>query len=158
MELLRLDAEKVAGTHPEAIGERPPEKDRKRFTGDGEREREKFEFERERVRENDAKAKQQRYVEQCCFCLSLVWDPCCLRYAFVHFIRFQLWRVLLSFHFIFFLPNNFFFFGEMFDFWLLTFFFLFVCGFIFGKGNLEFFLFKVNFNLWCQFKRFYHLS
>ena len=109
LELLRLDAEKVAGTHPEAIGERPPEKDRKRFTGDGEREREKFEFERERVRENDAKAKQQRYVEQCCFCLSLVWDPCCLRYPFVHFIRFQLWRVLLSFHFIFFLPNNFFF-------------------------------------------------
>ena len=41
MELLRLDAEKVAGTHPEAIGERPPEKDRKRFTGDGERERER---------------------------------------------------------------------------------------------------------------------
>ena len=87
-----------------------------------EREREKFEFERERVRENDAKAKQQRYVEQCCFCLSLVWDPCCLRYAFVHFIRFQLWRALLSFHFIFFWPNIFF----LWDVWLLTFFFFFL--------------------------------
>ena len=94
LELLRLDAEKVAGTHPEAIGERPPEKDRKRFTGDEERER-----------ENDAKAKQQRYVGQCCICLCLVWDRCCHRYPFVHFIRFQLWGALLSFHFIFFLTK-----------------------------------------------------
>ena len=140
---------------------RRSERDRRRKIESGlrvmEREREKFEFERERVRENDAKAKQQRYVEQCCFCLSLVWDPCCLRYPFVLFIRFQLWRALLSFHFIFFLPNNFFFWWDV---WLLTFysFFFFFCGFIFGKGNLEFFLFEVNFNLWCQFKRFYHLS
>ena len=51
LELLRLDAEKVAGTHPEAIGERPPEKDRKRFTGDEEREREKWKFEFDRERE-----------------------------------------------------------------------------------------------------------
>ena len=108
---------------------RRSERDRRRKIESGlrvmEREREKFEFERERVRENDAKAKQQRYVEQCCFCLSLVWDPCCLRYPFVHFIRFQLWRVLLSFHFIFFLPNNFFLLVRCltFDFWL----FFFVC-------------------------------
>ena len=31
LELLRLDAEKVAGTHLEAIGERPPERGRSGF-------------------------------------------------------------------------------------------------------------------------------
>ena len=80
-------------------------------------------------RENDAKAKQQRYVGQCCICLSLVWDRCCHRYPFVHLIRFQLWGALLSFHFIFFLPNNIFF-WEMFDFGPFFFFFFFLVFFI----------------------------
>ena len=120
---------------------RRSERDRRRKIESGlrvmEREREKFEFERERVRENDAKAKQQRYVEQCCFCLSLVWDPCCLRYAFVHFIRFQLWRALLSFHFIFFWPKFFFFVRCL----TFDFFFFFFLLFYIWKREFRIFIF-----------------
>ena len=140
MELLRLDAEKVAGTHPEAIGERPPEKDRKRFTGDGERERErevriwKRESERERCKSKTTTLRGTVLFLSVIGLGSLL-PP--VRLCTLHQVQIMVGSFVFSLNFFL---TKFFFFFEMFDFWL--FFFFFFC-FIFGKGNLEFFFLKL---------------